>query len=95
MARVELLGTVAFSAMAWAGVGGSRWWLAAAWALHPLVWDVLDWFGPGASFAPPAVSIPCITFDLLVAGYVALSGVPALRRAFRVGSLAEAPSSVR
>jgi hypothetical protein len=69
---IELLGAAAYAAIGWIGVRGPAWWLAAAWALHP-VWDVgLHYFGPGRGFAPPlSYAVPCLSFDLLVAGYAA------------------------
>jgi hypothetical protein len=69
---VELVGVAIYGTISWVGLRGSLWWLAAAWALHP-IWDIgLHYFGPGRSFAPPlAYPIPCLSFDLVVAGYVA------------------------
>jgi hypothetical protein len=68
----ELVGVGVYGAMGLLGVRGSPMWLAAGWALHPL-WDVvLHYFGPGSSFAPINYTIPCISFDLLVAVYIAI-----------------------
>jgi hypothetical protein len=60
---------------------------ASGWALHP-VWDIaLHYFGPGASFAPVAYTVSCLTFDLAVAAYIAVAyrtglvGKPRLTRA--------------
>lgn len=79
---IELIGVAVFVTMAWVGVRGSRWWLAAGWGLHPVVWDaVLHLVGPGA--APTSITIPCLSMDLLVAGYIALWGHPAFKRALR------------
>jgi hypothetical protein len=85
---IELFGAVIYGAIAWKGLRGSLWWLAAAWAFHP-IWDLgLHYFGPGRSFAPPlSYPIPCLSFDLLVAAYAAfraaresrLAANPALR----------------
>ena len=50
---------------------GSPSWLAFGWALHP-AWDAgLHLHGYGASFAPEWYVLACISFDLLVAGYIA------------------------
>ena len=69
----ELAGIAIFGGMGLLGVRRSPWWLAAGWALHP-VWDILlHYVGPGHSFAPETYTIPCLTFDLAVAGYVALA----------------------
>jgi hypothetical protein len=80
----ELVGVGLYGAMGLLGVRGSPMWLAAGWALHPL-WDVmLHYFGPGSSFAPINYTIPCVSFDLLVAVYIAIiygSGVLGERRA--------------
>src|SRR5688572_12597655 len=69
---IEVLGLVVYGAIGWRGLDGSLWWLIAAWALHP-VWDMaLHYFGSGRSFVDPlAWPIPCLSFDLIVAGYLA------------------------
>ena len=67
----EALGVVIFGGMGVMGVRGSKWWLAAGWALHP-VWDVgLHYFGAGRAFAPEAYVIACISWDWITAAYVA------------------------
>ena len=67
----EVAGVVLYGGMGVAGVRGSPWWLAAGWALHP-VWDmVLHYFGPGRAFAPEAYAIACVSWDWVVAGYLA------------------------
>ena len=69
----ELVQVISFGAIALLGLRGSPWWLAAGWALHPL-WDVvLHYVGPGHSFAPITYTIPCLSFDLLVAAYIAIA----------------------
>ena len=68
----EALGVAVYVAVGARGLRGSLGWLAAGWALHPL-WDVaLHVVGPGAAFAPASYAVPCLTFDLVVAGAVAL-----------------------
>lgn len=68
----ELAGVGIYGTMALRGLRGSPWWLAAGWAAHP-VWDIaLHYFGPGGSFAPVSYTVTCLSFDLLVAAYVAL-----------------------
>ena len=55
------------------GLFGSVWWIVAGWALHPL-WDVgVHFLGPGRSFAPETYTIACLSFDLLVAAYIAIA----------------------
>jgi hypothetical protein len=69
----ELVGVSIYGTMGLLGLRGSPWWLAAGWAAHP-IWDVaLHYFGPGGSFAPVAYAITCLSFDLLVAAYVAVA----------------------
>jgi hypothetical protein len=69
----ELVGVGIYGTMGLLGLRGSPWWLAAGWAAHP-IWDVaLHYFGPGGSFAPESYTIPCLTFDLVVAAYVAVA----------------------
>ena len=69
----ELVGVGIYGTMGLLGLRGSPWWLAAGWAAHP-IWDVaLHYFGAGGSFAPESYTIPCLTFDLVVAAYVAVA----------------------
>jgi hypothetical protein len=69
----ELVQVIVFGAIALLGLRGSPWWLAAGWVLHPL-WDVvLHYIGSGYSFAPITYTIPCLSFDLLVAAYIAIA----------------------
>ena len=69
----ELVQAVALGAFALLGLRGSPYWLAAGWAIHPL-WDVvLHYLGAGHAFAPEAWAISCVSFDLLVAAYIALA----------------------
>jgi hypothetical protein len=76
----EVVGVALYGAVGLRGVRGSAWWLAAGWALHPL-WDVaLHLLGPGGHVAPVTYTVPCLSFDLLVAAYVAVAyGLGALR----------------
>jgi uncharacterized protein DUF6010 len=68
----ELAGVAGYGGLALRGLRGSPMWLAAGWALHP-VWDVaLHHLGPGHAFAPDAFAITCLSFDLLVAAYIAV-----------------------
>jgi hypothetical protein len=70
---VELAQVIIFGTVALLGLRGSPAWLAAGWALHPL-WDVwLHYIGPGRSFAPMTYAIACISFDLVVAAYIAIA----------------------
>jgi hypothetical protein len=69
----ELAGVAVYGAIAARGLRGSPWWIVAGWALHPL-WDVaLHYAGPGRAFAPDWYTIPCLGWDLVVAGVIAYS----------------------
>ncbi|HEU4700044.1 MAG TPA: DUF6010 family protein [Gemmatimonadales bacterium] len=68
---LELLGVGVYGGLALRSLRGSMWWLAAAWALHP-VWDVaLHYAGPGGAFAPTWWTVPCLSWDLVTAGWIA------------------------
>jgi hypothetical protein len=83
----EVVGVAIFGGMGLVGLFNSTWWIVAGWALHPL-WDVgLHFVGPGRSFAPETYMIACLSFDLLVAAYVAI--------AYAVGQLRGRTSSRR
>lgn len=78
---IELAGIGLFGGLGLLGLRSSAWWLAAGWALHP-VWDVaLHYLGPGAAFAPDWYAIGCVSFDLLVAGYIGYGVIREGRRA--------------
>ena len=67
---LEVIGIAVYTTIGAFGLRGSPMWLAAGWALHPL-WDiVLHYFGPGHAFAPETYTIACLSYDLLVAGYI-------------------------
>jgi hypothetical protein len=68
---IEFFGICIYGTMGFAGYRGSVWWLVAGWGLHP-AWDLLlHYFGPGASVAPPWYALACVSFDFLLAGYIA------------------------
>lgn len=77
----ELAQVIAFGVLALLGWRGSPWWLAAGWALHPF-WDAgLHYLGPGRAFAPMTYAVACISYDLVVAAYVAVAyGLVGARR---------------
>ena len=67
---VEMLGVLLYSIFVFLGLKLSVVWLAFGWALHP-VWDgALHLFGPARSVAPEWYVVACISFDLVVAGYI-------------------------
>lgn len=68
---VELLGALAYSAIAVLGFRYTQWWLVLGWGAHPL-WDVgLHLLGGGSAFAPAWYAVLCVSFDLVVAAYIA------------------------
>jgi hypothetical protein len=74
---VEVAGLVAYTSFAVLGLRHSPWWLALGWAAHP-AWDVfLHLSGPVSGIVPAPGIVPawyavaCISFDTLVAGYIA------------------------
>jgi len=70
----ELLGVVLYGGIA-RGLRGSAWWIAAGWALHP-IWDIaLHFVGPGHTLAPEWYTVPCVTWDLVVAAVVAIDAL--------------------
>jgi hypothetical protein len=70
---LEVLHTVALGAIGLLGLRGSPYWIALAWAVHPL-WDYpLHYLGPGHSFAPPFWAISCVSFDLVTALYIVVA----------------------
>lgn len=69
---VELGGVIIFAGLAVLGLNRSPMSLAVGWGLHP-VWDAgLHLMGAGAAFAPAWYVVACLSFDLLVAGYIAV-----------------------
>jgi hypothetical protein len=67
---LESIGLALFGAIAFLGMNGSSWWLAAGWAAHP-AWDVgLRHFGTDAG-APTWYALGCVSFDWVVAASIA------------------------
>lgn len=61
-----------YGALAGLGLRYSTWWLAIGWAMHS-AWDAgLHLIGGGAAFTPEWYAVGCVSFDLLVAGYIAV-----------------------
>jgi glutaredoxin len=68
---IEIVGVIIFTMIGYFGLRGSPWWLSIAWALHP-IWDLgLHYFGPGRPFTPVSYAMACLTWDLLVAVFIA------------------------
>jgi hypothetical protein len=69
----EIAQALVLGILALLGLRGSPYWLVGAWAVHPL-WDVLlHYFGAGREFAPAAWAISCVSFDLIIAGYLVVA----------------------
>jgi hypothetical protein len=76
----ELIGVAIYGGIALRGLRGSPWWIAAGWALHP-IWDVaLHFVGPGHALAPAWYTVPCFTWDLVVAAVVTIDALRAQMR---------------
>ncbi|MEZ4664857.1 MAG: DUF6010 family protein [Caldilineaceae bacterium] len=67
---VEIGGLLVYSLFVWLARRRGMVWLAVGWAAHPL-WDVvLHWLGAGHMVAPEWYVFACLSFDMLVAGYI-------------------------
>lgn len=67
---IELAGVAAYGLFYWLALRSSLIWLSFGWLLHP-VWDlVLHMHGPGAHVAPHWYAVACLSFDVVVAGYI-------------------------
>ncbi len=76
---VELAGVGIFSLAAWLGYRKSDLILASGWIAHVL-WDAGHHVAEGIRFVPEWYPMLCITFDVVIAGYLAY-------RATHVGSV--------
>lgn len=68
---LEIAGLVLFTLLALLGLKASAFILALAWALHA-AWDVLLHKLYDAAFVPDWYPLVCLSFDLLLAGYIAV-----------------------
>jgi len=68
---IELAGLPIYGFFAWTAIRYAQYYLLGiGWMLHP-IWDVaLHLFGSGRLIAPEWYVVGCISFDLLVAGYI-------------------------
>jgi len=66
---LELAGLFVFTLLAWLGVKVSALILALAWAAHA-AWDVLLHKLQDVAFVPDWYPLACLSFDLLLAGYI-------------------------
>ena len=67
---LEVAGLVLFTLLALLGLKVSAFILAFAWALHA-AWDVLLHKLYDAAFVPDWYPLTCLSFDFLLAGYIA------------------------
>lgn len=67
---IELIGLVVFTLIAVLGLRVLLWFLAFGWASH-VSWDVLLRLVRQQTFVPDCYPVACISFDLIVAGYIA------------------------
>ncbi len=68
---LELAGVILYGSIALLGMRHNRVWLAIGWGTH-LLWDIgLHLLGQGHSFAPRGYAITCISFDAVLALYIA------------------------
>ena len=72
---IEVGGLVLYGVCAWLGIKYHPMWIAVGWGLHP-VWDAgLHLTGMGSEFVPYWYAILCLSFDLYVAGYIAIQSL--------------------
>ncbi|MDR8392635.1 hypothetical protein NC796_15875 [Aliifodinibius sp. S!AR15-10] len=70
---VELAGIPIFGSFVWLANRCSYNWLAIGWGSHT-AWDgLIHLFGPGRVIAPEWYVVTCISFDLILAGYILFS----------------------
>jgi hypothetical protein len=68
---IEVTGVVAYNLVAGFGLRYSKRWLMLGWLAHPL-WDVgIHLIGQGRDFRSSVYVLDCVSFDLLVAAYIA------------------------
>jgi hypothetical protein len=69
---VELAGVGLYGVFVWLAFSHSSYWLAVGWLVHP-IWDVLLHLQEsGNAVAPEWYAVVCISFDALVAVYIAV-----------------------
>jgi hypothetical protein len=68
---IELIGLLVFTLIAVLGLKVSLWFLVIGWASH-VAWDILLHLVRGQPFVPDWYPVACISFDLIVAGYIAV-----------------------
>ncbi len=67
---IEMAGVLLYGVFAYLGFRKHALWLAFGWLMH-VGWDIgLHLFGPGAHIVPAWYAYACISFDVLMAGYI-------------------------
>jgi hypothetical protein len=67
---IELVGVIIYGLFIRLSHIYSIKFLALGWLLHPL-WDAtLHLYGPAHSLAPTWYAVACISFDIIIAGYI-------------------------
>jgi len=67
---IELIGLVVFTLIAVLGLRVSPWFLVLGWASH-VWWDIFLHLVREQVFVPDWYPVACISFDLIVAAYIA------------------------
>ncbi len=76
---IELAGVFVYGIFAVLGYRGNPLWLAVGWGLHP-IWDAaLHLWASGANHSPEWYVLACISFDVVVALYIAFIAFPTNR----------------
>jgi hypothetical protein len=68
---VELIGVAIFTVIAWLGLRFTVWFLVFGWTIH-VAWDVCLHLISQQAFVPDWYPVFCISFDLIVAGAIAV-----------------------
>ena len=68
---IEVAGVAVFTVVVVLGLKVSPWFLSIGWAMH-ILWDVLLHLVEPQAFVPHWYPVACISFDLTVAGYIAV-----------------------
>ncbi|KPJ77830.1 MAG: hypothetical protein AMJ54_06590 [Deltaproteobacteria bacterium SG8_13] len=68
---IEIIGAAIFTLVAVLGLRVSPWFLSLGWAAH-ILWDVLLHLVFQQAFVPSWYPVVCVSFDITVAGTIAL-----------------------
>lgn len=80
---IEGLGVLLYGVFFLLGSKKGVVWIGVGWLLHPL-WDAaLHLYGPGSEVAPRWYAVACLSFDVVVAGYLFWLATTGRKRATR------------